>query len=94
MFFKIIALLIEVFNWILIMLSPTGFGFIFGISIAAYFKNWFGIALGSIVFLTGFVTGIIWATRIWKRRGTTFFMSRIMASPDIDEAIRKKDKVL
>ncbi len=74
------------------MLSPTGFGFIFGIAIAASFKNWFGLVLGSIVFLAGLITGIIWATNIWKKKGTTFFMSRTMASPDIDDAIRKKEK--
>lgn len=32
----------------------------------------------------GLVIGIIWATRQWKGKGTIWFMSRIMATPELD----------
>lgn len=40
--------------------------------------------MGIIVATIGLVIGIIWATRQWKGKGTIWFMSRIMATPELD----------
>ena len=92
MFFKGIALLIEIFNWIRIVLSPVVIGFFIGTLIYNCYRNAIGLSIGIGLILAGFVIGIIWATSVWKKHGTTFFMYRLDASPDIDEAIKPKDK--
>lgn len=89
--FKFLAFLIEVFNWIRIVLSPTLIGCIIGVLIYSSNEHTTGLIIGGTFCLAGFVVGIIWATKIWKRKGTTQFMSRIYASPDIDEATKPKD---
>jgi len=43
-----------------------------------------GILIGGFVVLCGLILGIMWATRIWKKQGTSTFMSRVNASPDLD----------
>ena len=43
-----------------------------------------GILFGGFVALCGLILGIMWATRIWKKQGTSTFMSRVNASPDLD----------
>jgi len=30
------------------------------------------------------ILGIMWAARIWKKQGTSTFMRRVNASPDLD----------
>ncbi len=40
----------------------------------------FGISIATL----GLIIGIIWATNIWKKTGTMRFMSRIMATPELD----------
>lgn len=90
--FKIIEYLIEVANWIKIVLSPTVIAVVIGLIIYSNYPNFNGLLAGSIVALSGFIFGIIWATRIWKRVGTTSFIARINASPDIDEAVRERPK--
>jgi hypothetical protein len=89
--FKVLAFLIEVVNWIRIVLSPTLIGGIIGVLIYSSNENTTGLFIGGTFCLAGFVVGIIWATKVWKRKGTTQFMSRIHASPDIDEATKPKD---
>jgi hypothetical protein len=44
--------------------------------------------LGTSVTLIGLIVGIIWATKVWKKKGTVHFMSRVMATPELD----KKDE--
>jgi hypothetical protein len=43
-----------------------------------------GILIGGFVVLCGLILGIMWATRIWKKQGTSTFMSRVNTSPDLD----------
>ncbi|RYE52164.1 MAG: hypothetical protein EOP48_17030 [Sphingobacteriales bacterium] len=78
-------LLLEVFGWIQIVASPLLLGIVIGLLLFLADPGGFGTVIGILVAVIGFIIGIIWATRIWKRKGTMNFMSRIMASPELDE---------
>lgn len=90
-FLKIIAWIIEIVAFCRIVLSPWIVGTFIGLIVFGSFQNDSGLIIGCILSLTGLVIGVLWATRVWKKYGATHFMGRIHASPDIDEAIRKKD---
>lgn len=74
----------EIVGWLQIVASPL----LFGLLIAAYiyFSNptilRLIIAIG--VALLGLIAGIILGTRIWKKQGTMNFVSRISATPELD----------
>jgi hypothetical protein len=87
---KSIAYFIEIINWIKIVLSPTMLGVFLGYIIYYNYPTKYGLIGGISLSSLGLLIGIVWATKIWKSKGTSFFMSRVEASPDIDEAIRPK----
>lgn len=74
----------EVIGWVQIVASPlllTGIvGFL--IYIANPTTTRLIVAIG--ITSTGLGTGIVFATKIWKKRGTINFVSRISASPELD----------
>jgi hypothetical protein len=90
--FKVIEYIIEIVNWIKIVLSPTLIGVVIGLIIYGNYPNFRGFIASVAFSCVGLVIGIIWATRIWKRVGTTNFIARVNASPDIDEAVRERPK--
>lgn len=87
---KAFTLFTEIIGWIQIVASPLLIGAMIGAII--YFPDEthtnFIIAC-SIVFL-GLIIGIIWATKIWKTKGTIAFLSNISASPNIEHLDEKK----
>ena len=80
-FFEIIT---EIVGWIQIVLSPTLLGIGFGFGIYYYFPNQNGMIFGIIVSIIGLVFGLIWATKKLKTTGTIHFLSRISATPELD----------
>ncbi len=82
----------EVIGWLQIVASPLLLGLI--IAAFIYFSNptlWrLIIAIG--VALLGLIVGLVFATRIWKKQGTIHFVSRIMATPELDDLEEEKDK--
>ena len=76
--------LMECIGWLQIAVSPFLLGLLAGSFV--YFASPGPITLVACVTLSviGAVAGAIWATRVWKRRGTIWFMSRIMATPELD----------
>ncbi len=87
--FKIIEYLIEFFGWLKIVASPFLIGILIGGIVYYNFENRFGLIIGILLSLLGLIVGIIWATRIWKKQGTTQFLSRVIATPELD---KKEDK--
>jgi hypothetical protein len=87
---KTVAYFIEIINWFKIVLSPTILGVILGYIIYYNFPTNYGLVASIALSSLGLILGILWANKIWKSKGTSFFMSRVEASPDIDEAIRPK----
>ncbi len=81
-FFEIFT---EVIGWIQIVASPlllSGFiGFLFYVNNPTTSRLIFAISITA----AGLIFGIIWATKVWKKRGTINFVSRISASPELDK---------
>lgn len=87
-FFEIFT---EVMGWLQIVASPLLVGL--GIGAIIYFPHPSTINLIialSIVMVT-LIFGIILATRIWKKKGTIWFLSRIMATPELDNITSEKE---
>lgn len=80
--FRIFELIMESIGWLQIVASPLLMGLIVGAII--YFPNPTAtkLVLGIIVATLGLVIGVIWAIKQWKGKGTTWFMARIMATPE------------
>jgi hypothetical protein len=83
-----LELMTEIFGWLQIVASPLLAGLVIGFIIYISRPDTFGILLGTSVTLIGLIAGIIWATKVWKKKGTVHFMSRVMATPELD----KKDE--
>jgi hypothetical protein len=75
----------EIMGWLQIAASP----FLIGLALGAIvyllkpesLTLWIGIAIS----LAGLIFGIIWATRVWKKKGTIYYVSRVMATPEFDD---------
>jgi multisubunit Na+/H+ antiporter MnhE subunit len=70
--------------WLEIVASPLIFGLIIGFIVHLKFPTLIGLIAGISIATLGLIIGIILATRIWKKRGTVEFMSRISATPELD----------
>jgi membrane associated rhomboid family serine protease len=75
--------------WLQIAASPTLTGVIIGFVIGLAGNTGLGIVVG----LFGLIIGILWALRVSKKEGTNHFMSRTMATPELDEKepVQKKE---
>lgn len=76
--------MIEVLCWFRIVSSPTIMVGVAGFVLWKGVGGTSGILIGGFVVLCGLILGIMWAIRIWKKQGTSTFMSRVNASPDLD----------
>lgn len=80
----------ELVGWLQIVASPLLGGLVLGAII--YFSNpttlRLVIAIG--VVLISLIVGIVFATRIWKKQGTMHFVSRVIASPELDNLNEEK----
>ena len=77
--------LVELLGWIRIFLSPT---LLCGIIAYVIFANFPGLAgsLGAVFISScGVIIGSYWATKEYKGRGTIQFVSRVMATPELDK---------
>jgi hypothetical protein len=66
---------IEVVGWLRIAASPTVGGALIGFLVYLAIPGTVGLILGIVITLLGIVTGGIWATRIWRKRGTISFLA-------------------
>ena len=75
--------IIDAISWLKIVASPTLLGIGIGYACQYYLNS---------NFLFGFliVLGIYWANRVSKKYGATNFISKVDASPDIDEYVKDK----
>lgn len=78
------SLLTEILGALLILGSPTLMGALIG---GYFYLNnpstqtlWLFASLTAL----GLILGIWWAVREWKKRGTVWFVSRLMATPELD----------
>lgn len=82
---RIIEIFIEVFYWIRIVASPLLIGIGIGILIYSTNPNIIGMTTGIIVSCIGLLLGILWATKVWRKTGTSNFISKINASPELNK---------
>lgn len=76
----------EIIAWLQIVASPFLFASIIGLVI--YFQNQSltNLIIAIVIALIGLFVGIIFATKKLKtKKGTVWFVSRIIASPELDE---------
>lgn len=90
--YKFFQFLTEAIGWLLIAASP----FLMGLVIAAciYFPDPGStrLVVACLVAAIGLFIGILWATRVWKGKGTMWFLSRIMATPELDGINKEVDR--
>lgn len=84
MIHKIFEIITEIVGWIQIVLSPTLLGIGFGFGIYYYFPNQNGMIFGIIIAVFGLIIGLIWASKKLNTTGTIHFLSRISATPELD----------
>jgi hypothetical protein len=75
----------SIIAWLQIVVSPLLIGIVIGFIIYYCMPDLTGLVLGIVISAVGLIIGIIWASRVWKRRGTVEFMSEILSSPDFDK---------
>ncbi len=79
---KPIKLLVEVMGWLRVFLSPVIIGGIITFVAYGYTQN---IVVAIVGCLLSLVAGVWVAERIRKKHGTINFMSRTMATPELDK---------
>ena len=72
------------FAWLKIVAFPSFFGAILGLIVFGNYPTTIGLIFGIAIATLGLTIGIIFATRIWKKRGSIDFISRVSASPELD----------
>ena len=82
---KFFEFITEAIGWLQIVASPLLVGL--GIGALIYFPDptTTRLILGIIVATLGLIVGIILANKAWKGKGTIWFVSRVMATPELDE---------
>ena len=91
---KTFEIITEIVGWIQIVLSPTLIGIAFGLGIYYNFPNDIGMICGILIVVIGLIIGIIWATKKFKTTGTIHFLSRISATPELDNFEKsEKEKI-
>lgn len=71
--------------WLQTAISPFVAGIIAGILIYSNKKDVYGLMIAIGIVIIGAITGVIWATRVWKRKGTVEYMSKLIATPELDD---------
>lgn len=81
---KVFEYITEIIGWLQIVASPLLIGL--GIGAFIYFSDptLLRLIIAIIISIIGLVVGIIWANKIWKTKGTVWFMSQVSATPDLD----------
>lgn len=86
---KFLKFFTESIAWLQIMAAPSLAGLIIGALVYFSNPNPLRLMLGIAIAAAGLVAGAVWATRVWKKRGTVDFMSRVNASPDLNNPVQE-----
>ena len=79
---------INIISWFKIAASPLAMGVIIGFLFKLWLKETvFANYIFAFFILAGAYSGILWANRASKKYGSTNFISRANASPDMDNAL-------
>ncbi|HMZ88867.1 MAG TPA: hypothetical protein PLM27_01840 [Chitinophagales bacterium] len=83
--FKILEIVPEIIAAFQIIISPLLIGSIIGAVIYLTEPSPTRLLIGILIGILGLVIGIIWAVRQARHKGAAWFMSRTIASPELDE---------
>ncbi len=83
---SIFDLITESIGWIQIIASPTLIGLVLGLITFCYLPNSIGITIAISLAVIGFIIGVVWATKVWRRQGTIDFLSRNNNSKETEKA--------
>jgi hypothetical protein len=75
----------SIIAWLQIVASPLLIGIVIGFIIYYNVPGKTGLVLAVVISTTGLIIGVIWACRVWKKRGTVEFILEISSSPDFDK---------
>lgn len=78
---KIFQFVTEAVGWLQIMASPFAAGLLLG----GAKRDTVGLGIGIGIASIGLIVGIIWATRVWQKKGTVNFMSRLLGTPELNK---------
>ena len=81
---KILEFITELIGWFQIVLSPFLIALVIGAIIYFNKQDTIGLFIAIAVVALGLIIGTVIATKIWRKKGTIEFLSRIDASPDLD----------
>lgn len=81
-FFELIT---ELIGWVSIAISPLLIGSLLGLLIYIFKTDRIGLILAILAAGSGLITGIVWASRIWKKEGTIQFLSRLISSEQMQQ---------
>lgn len=87
---KTLKFITEALGWLRIAASPTIIGLFLGALVYNSNPSVLTLLIGILIAISGIIVGVVWATRIWKKQGTMWFLSRTMASPDLDKKENEK----
>lgn len=76
-----------------ILASPLLAGIVVGCLVYLAQPNPVGMIIGVASAIIGLVVGIVWATKTWKKKGTVRFMSRVIATPELDKKLEEQNDV-
>jgi len=77
-------LVLEVLGWLRIVASPLLIGLTIGFAVYLSRPDTTGLIIAISVTTVGLIIGIIWATRVWKKKGTLNYLSKVLKSDDLD----------
>lgn len=88
--FNLLGFIFEAIGWLKIVASPLLIGAILGAWIYFSEPSTTRLLLAILILSAGLIIGILWANKAWKGKGTIYFLSRIMATPELDQPEEKK----
>ena len=71
--FKLIELISAFFAWLQLLTAPTMIACIIGLLIYQFKQDNTGKAIAVTITLLGFVLGVLWASKLWRKTGTRDF---------------------
>lgn len=89
--FRYIELATEVVGFLQIVASPLLTGLVIGSVIYLSDMSIARLIIGSVVATLGLIIGIKLAYKHWKGKGTIRFMSRVIATPELDNNETEND---